>query len=281
MGRTVAGTPVSLHGKVAAVTGGANGIGREVARQLALAGARVAIGDLDGQAARLTAEALDGELLGVELNVTSSVSFAMFLATVEDELGPLDILVNNAGVMWVGPFDAEPETAAERQIAVNLLGVIRGVKLAAPGMLARGSGHIITIASASSILTTPGEASYSASKHGVLGYLQAVREELRRTPVHVSVIMPAVVDTELAAGTGTGAAKLLQPRDIAAAVLAIIARPRFQLTIPRSIGPLMRFINVLPGPVRELLVRRLVPNQVRQVDHTARAKYEAQFDEPG
>ncbi|AIY00012.1 short-chain dehydrogenase family protein [Arthrobacter sp. PAMC 25486] len=276
---------MNLKGKVAAVTGGANGIGREIARALAQAGAKVAIGDLDGEAARLTAEALtaaglDGAVFGVELDVTSSSSFAGFLATAEARLGPVDVLVNNAGVMWVGPFDAEPEAAAERQITVNLLGVIRGVKLAAPAMVARGSGHIITIASASSILTTPGEASYSAGKHGVLGYLKAVREELHRSPVQLSVIMPAVVDTALAAGTGTGAAKLLQPADIAAAVLATIDRPRFEVTIPAYIGPLMRFINVLPGQVRDLLMRQLVPNQVREVDRGARATYEAQFGEP-
>lgn len=277
---------VELRGKVAAVTGGANGIGREIARALAQAGTKVAIGDLDGEAARLTAAALtaaglDGEVLGVELDVTDNASFSSFLATAAARLGPIDVLVNNAGIMWVGPFDAEPEAAAERQIAANLLGVIRGVKLGAPAMVARGSGHIITIASAASILTTPGEASYAASKHGVLGYLKAVREELHRSPVQLSVIMPAVVDTDLAAGTGTGAAKLLQPADIAAAVLATVARPRFEVTIPAYIGPLMRFVNVLPGPVREPLMRKLVPNQVREVDRGARATYEAQFGGPG
>lgn len=270
-----------LEGKVVAVTGGANGIGRETARLLASLGAKVAIGDRDGEAARRAARELEGAVLGVDLDVTSAASFAAYLAAVEAEWGAVDILVNNAGVMWVGPFDAEPDAAAERQLAVNLMGVMRGVKLAAPAMVARGSGHIITIASASSILTTPGEASYSASKHGVLGYLKAVREELRLSPVQVSVIMPAVVDTELAAGTGTGAAKLLQPSDIAQAVLRTIAKPRFEVTIPGYIGPLVRLINVLPRPLRELIMRTMVPNQVSQADRSAREGYEAQFGRPG
>lgn len=272
-------TPLDLTGKVAVVTGGANGIGREIARALAGAGAKVAIGDRDGEAARTAAQQLDGTLLGVDLDVTEPTSFAAFLATVQAELGAVDILVNNAGVMWVGSFDAEPDSAAERQIAVNLLGVIRGVKLVAPSMVARGAGHIITIASAASLLPTPGEASYAASKHGVLGYLKAVRAELRGSAVKISVIMPAVVDTELAAGTGTGAAKLLQPADVAEAVLRTIGQPRFEVTIPGYVNPMTRIVNILPGPVRDFVMRRLVPDQVKQTNHGSRKKYESQFGE--
>lgn len=271
---------VDLSGKVVAVTGGAQGIGREIARLLSSAGAKVAIGDLGGETAKTTAAELDGTLLGFDLDVTDNDSFAAFLAAVEAEWGAIDVLVNNAGVMWVGPFDEEPDAAAERQIRVNLLGVIRGVKLAAPAMVARGAGHIITIASAASVLTTPGEASYAASKHGVFGYLKAVRAELHGTPVRISVIMPGVVDTALAAGTGTGAAKLLQPADVAAAVLRTIAKPRFEVTLPGFIGPLLRAINVLPQKMRDAVFRRLVPDQVKQVDRGARAGYESQFGEP-
>lgn len=268
---------VDLSGKVVAVTGGAQGIGREVARLLASNGAKVAIGDLGGESAKKTASELEGTLLGLDLDVTDNDSFAAFLSAVEAEWGTIDVLVNNAGVMWVGPFDEEPDAAAERQIRVNLLGVIRGVKLAAPAMVARGAGHIITIASAASVLTTPGEASYAASKHGVFGYLKAVRAELHGTPIHISVIMPGVVDTDLAAGTGTGAAKLLQPVDVAAAVLRTIAKPRFEVTLPGFIGPLLRAINVLPEKMRDAVFRRLVPDQVKHVDRGARAGYESQF----
>lgn len=271
---------VDLTGKVAVVTGGANGIGREIARVLAGAGARVAIGDSDGEAAGAAAQMLNGTLLGVDLDVRDAQSYGRFLATVRAQWGAVDILVNNAGVMWVGSFDREPDAAAERQIAVNLLGVIRGVKLVAPAMVAQGAGHIITIASAASLLATPGEASYAASKHGVLGYLKAVRAELRGSGVKISVIMPAVVDTELAAGTGTGAAKLLQPSDVAAAVLRVIGRPRFEATVPAYINPLNRLVNILPVPARDFILRRMVPDQTRKSDRSARARYESQFGEP-
>ncbi|HEX5543315.1 MAG TPA: SDR family oxidoreductase [Micromonospora sp.] len=265
-----------LRGRVVAVTGGARGIGREIARQLAEAGARVAIGDRDAAAVREAAAQLPGTVEGFDLDVTDTASFAGFLATVEERWGPLDVLVNNAGVMWVGRFDAEPEAATARQLEVNLHGVIRGVKLAAPAMRRRGRGHIVTIASAASKLSPPGEATYAATKHGVLGYLNAVRAELRGSGVRLTVIMPTVVETELAAGTATGAARLLQPRDVAAAVLSALRRPRFEVTVPRFVGPLGRWVNLLPQFGRDLMMRAMVPDQVKAVTGTSvRATYES------
>ncbi|XBH22187.1 SDR family oxidoreductase [Jonesiaceae bacterium BS-20] len=268
----------NLSGKVIAVTGGATGIGKQIANVLGQAGAKVAIGDIDAKAVALTAKELGPSVTGLSLDVTNNESFQVFLAATQAALGPIDVLVNNAGLMWVGPFVDEPESAAARQVAVNLLGVIRGVKLTAPIMLARGSGHIITIASAASVLTTPGEATYAATKHGVYGFLKAARAELHGTPVKLSVIMPAVVNTALAAGTATGAAKLLEPADVALVVARTIARPKFEVTIPGYIGPLQRFIDILPAIIRDPIFRSLVPDQVRQSDSAARADYEAQFD---
>ncbi|MEU8797453.1 SDR family oxidoreductase [Spirillospora sp. NPDC048819] len=276
--------PRPLAGRVVAVTGGACGIGRETARRLALAGARVAIGDRDAEAVRTAAGELPDGVAGFDLDVTDSASFTAFLAAVEDRWGPIDVLVNNAGVMWVGGFADEPESATARQLDVNLHGVIRGVKLAAPRMRERGRGHIVTIASAASKLSPPGEATYAASKHGVYGYLKGVRAELRGSGVRISVIMPGVVDTELAAGTATGAARLLGPADVARAVIAVIERPRFEVFLPGYVGPLAAWADVLPQRARDLLFRVLVPDQIRSVSGTSvRRAYESRnlSDTPG
>lgn len=267
----------SLQHRVVAITGGANGIGRETAKLLANAGARVAIGDYDGNAARRTATELGGGTVGFDLDVTETGSFASFVASVESKCGPIDILINSAGVMWVGPFDDEPEAAARRQLDVNLLGVIHSVKLLAPNMRARGSGQIITIASAASILPTPGEATYAASKHGVLGYLKAVRAELRGSGIQLTVIMPTVVDTALAAGTSTGSAAMLQPGDVAQAVRRTIARPRFEVTVPGYVGVAHRIVSLLPQRLRDAVLGKMVPDQVAAVDRKARSGYEGQF----
>ncbi|MBS9536114.1 SDR family oxidoreductase [Mycobacterium sp. M1] len=265
----------SVRGRVVAVTGGAAGIGRAIAEQLAAAGARVAIGDRDAVGARRAASEISGEVTGLVLDVTDSAAFAGFLDAVETQWGTVDVLVNNAGVMWVGDFDTEPEDVVRRQLDVNLHGVIRGVQAAAPRMRARGTGQIVTIASAASKVSPPGEATYAATKHGVLGYLRAVRAELRGSGVELSVIMPGVVDTDLARGTATGAVRLLQPSEVARAVVSVIERPRFEVTMPRHLGRALALAELVPQVVRDFILDRMVPNQITGTDQTARQHYQA------
>ena len=261
---------VPVAGSVVAVTGAARGIGLAIADALAVRGARVAIGDVDADSAIAAAAALGGEVRGYALDVTDDDSFASFLDAVAADFGPVDVLVNNAGVMWVGPFDAEPAAAAERMVAVNLLGVIRGVRLAAPIMRARGRGQIVTVASAASRLAPPGESTYAATKHGVLGYLTGVREELRGSGVTLSVVLPTVVDTELAAGTATGSVGMLQPGDVADAVVSAMQNRTFQVWVPKRVGPLVGLTGVLPQWLRDRVMRLAVPNQVVAVAGSSR-----------
>lgn len=281
MGRwTRRGPRAAVGGRAVAVTGGAQGIGREIARQLAGAGARVVIGDRDLHAARTTAAEIGGGAAALELDVTSTDSFTGFLEQAESRLGPLDVLVNNAGVMWTGPFDEEPEGATEAMLAVNLHGVIRGVRLAAPAMRRRGRGHIVTVASAAARLSPPGESTYAATKHGVLGYLTGVREELRGTGVRITAVMPTVVDTALAAGTATGSVPLLTPADVASAVVDAVARPRFEVTVPAHVGLLSRLAHVLPQGPRDVVLRRMVPDQVAAT-RSPEARERREAYEPG
>lgn len=265
----------TLRGQVVAVIGGANGIGKEISRQLVVAGAKVAIGDRDQTAATRTAGQLRGELLALAVDVTDPESVDEYLTDIEKQWGRVDVVVNSAGVMSVGPFDAESTTATRAQLDVNLFGAINVIKAIAPDMRARGAGHIIVLASAASLLPTPGEASYAASKHGVYGYMKAVRAELRGSGVELTIVMPTVVDTALAAGTSSGAATMLQPADVAQAVLKAIQRPRFEVAIPRYLSPARRAIDILPTRLRDAIYRRLVPDQVHASDPTARADYEA------
>ncbi|MFF1292563.1 MULTISPECIES: SDR family oxidoreductase [unclassified Streptomyces] len=271
--------PRPLTGRVIAVTGAGRGIGRAVAARLAAAGAAVAIGDLDADLARETAAAIDahpgGRLLGLPLDVTDTPSFEDFLRTVETRLGPVDVLINNAGIMWVGPFAEEPEDAALRQFDVNVHGVLRGMKLVIPRMRKRGRGHVVNIASAASKVAPPGEATYAATKHAVHGYSTAARAELRGTGVHVSLVMPGVVDTELAVGTATGPTRRLTTAQVADAVLEIVLRPRFEVFVPRQIAAMTRLAALLPGRARDALHRLLVPDQLAALsDRAVRAAYE-------
>lgn len=264
----------ALTGQVVAITGGARGIGREIAAAFSASGAKVAIGDIDLHAAQETAAELRAH--ASRLDVTDQDSLNAFLAEVTHEFGPIDIFVNNAGLMWAGAFTDEPASAARAQVEVNLLGVINGIKTVAPGMLARGRGHLITVASAGAILPLPGEATYAATKHGVLGYLKAVRAEMRGKGVRVTSIMPVVVDTTMAAGTSPGAAKLLTPAEVARAVVKAAVRPRFEVTVPGFLGPMIRVVEVLPTPIRDRIFAGLVPDQV-DARKNQRRDYEAGF----
>ncbi len=265
-----------LDGWVVAITGAAQGIGLATAHAFVAAGAHVAMGDLDGALASREAENLGSAARGYPLDVTDEQSFADFLTAAEAAFGrPLDVLVNNAGIMWVGPFADEPNAAAQRQFDVNVHGVIRGMKLALPGMRRRRRGQIVNVASAASKLPTAGEATYSATKHAVYGYSAAVRRELRGSGVGISVVMPVVVQTALAAGTSTGKGRLLLPGDVASAVVSAVQSGRFDVYVPRSTGFWARLVMVIPSWGRDALYRIAMPDQVRDADVAARATYQS------
>ena len=262
-----------LQGRIVAVTGAARGIGLAIATRLHAAGAVVALGDLDAEAVATAAAGIGANLLSHALDVTDEQSFQAFLDAVTARHGHLDVLVNNAGVMWVGDAAAEPERAAQRQIDVNLTGVIRGHRLVLPAMIARNGGQIVTVASAASRIAAAGESTYSATKHGVLGYVTGLRAELAGTGVEAGVVMPVVVDTELAAGTSHGMGPRLTPEQVAAAVASMIRRPRAEVSVPAYFATAERLVHLLPVKTRERLLHKYLPDQ-RTTDHALRADYE-------
>src|SRR3954449_10657619 len=235
-------TPRSLSGKVAVVTGGARGIGQALARALARDGVVVAIGDLDAGAAEAAAAELGNGSIGLALDVTDRPAFTAFLDEVEQRLGPLDILVNNAGIMMVTSLDEESDASITRQLEINLHAVIHGTQEAMRRMRPRGTGHIVNVASLAGRAAAPGLATYCATKHGVIGLSEAVRGELRGTGVEVSVIMPAVVRTELAAGlTESRFIKPIEVTEVAEAIVKTLQHPRFEVFVPRSLDATFRF----------------------------------------
>ena len=275
----------SLAGKVVAITGGARGIGEATARAIVAKGGKVAIGDLDAELAQKTAGALGGEAIALELDVTRRQSFEDFLSQVEERLGPVDVIVNNAGIMPVGPFVEEDDATARRLIDINLHGVIFGTKLAIPGMVRRGSGHIVNIASTAGKGGFPGGATYCATKHAVVGLSEAVRAELRDTGVEVSVVMPAVVNTELGSGlVEARGVKVSEPSDVADAIVDALEAPKFDVWVPKLTGAISRVMTLLPRSGREAIARALKADQVLAgADANVRAAYEerAARSEPG
>jgi NAD(P)-dependent dehydrogenase (short-subunit alcohol dehydrogenase family) len=269
--------PRSLYGRVAVVTGGGRGIGKALALALTSEGCRVAIGDVDAASAEAAAAELGGETVGLHVDVTDRPGFTAFLDAVEARLGPIDILVNNAGIMNVGAFDEESEATVTRMLEINLHAVIHGTKEAVRRMKPRGTGHIVNVASSAGKTGFPHLATYCATKHGVVGLSEAVRAELRGTGVDISVVMPNIVQTELAAGLSeTRAFKNSTVDDVSDLVIDALKFNRFDVFVPKSIGPTWAILNLVPRRARDAFGRALKIDRVlTEADHGARAAYEA------
>jgi NADP-dependent 3-hydroxy acid dehydrogenase YdfG len=245
---------------------------------------KVAIGDLDLATAQETARELGGNVIALELNVTDRASVAAFLDAAQERLGPIDVLVNNAGIMQLGPFIEEDDATAKRQVDINVHGVMFGMKEILPRFQERGRGHLVNIASSAGKGGFPGGATYCGTKHFVVGLSEAVRGELRGSNIEVSCVMPGIVNTELAQGLHQArGVKNINPQDVANAIVETLKNPRFDVYVPKSIGPISKVMNLLPRAGREAVVRALRADTVLQVDPAARRAYElrAGRSEPG
>lgn len=266
----------SVSGQVVAITGGAQGIGKSTAAALIRRGARVAIGDLNQELAETTATELGGNCVAFELDVTSRTSFEAFLDATETELGAVDVVVNNAGIMPLNMLVDEPDEIAKLQIDINLHGVIFGTKIAIARMVPRGRGHIVNVASQAGKAGFPGGATYSATKHAVVGLSEAARLELKDTGVEVSVVMPAVVNTELGSGLHEArGVKTLEPEEVAEAIVEAIETNRFDVWVPKNTVAIATVMNLVPRRGREAIARLLKADDILATpDKGARAAYE-------
>ncbi len=245
----------ALHNKHVLVTGGACGIGRLLVLGCASLGAAVTIWDLD--AARAESVALEAAEHGASSAraFTCDVSDRARVYACADEVravaGDVDVLVNNAGIVSGRPLLELPDDHIERTFAVNTLALFWTTKAFLPAMKARGSGHIVTLASAAGLIGTARETDYAASKFAAVGFNEALRQELRRSAagVKTTVVCPYYIDTGMFKGVRTRFPFLLpvlKEQDVAGRVLRAIQHDDQQVQMPFMVNtlPLMRVLPV-------------------------------------
>ncbi len=210
------------------ITGGASGLGQELARQYLARGARVLVGDL----AETRPDGVPSGAAYLTLDVRSDLDWEAARDWVTREWGGLDVLVNNAGIATGGRIDIETMAEWERVIAINLLGVARGCRTFAPVLKAQRSGHLVNVASLAGFIHGAGMASYNASKAAVVALSETLGFELEPFGITVSVVCPSFFRTNLhlsyqgadTAMAGTAQSLIVDApytaEDVAAAVIA-------------------------------------------------------------
>ena len=273
---------IALDGAAVAITGAARGIGLTTAGEFLQRGARVAIGDIDTVAVEGAADDLGEGAHGFALDVTDRESFAAFLVAAESAVGPLDVLVNNAGVMPVGRFLEEPDAVTASTLGVNFWGPVWGMKLALPGMLERGSGHVVNVASMMGKVYLPGIATYSGAKHAVVGLSAAVRDELHGTGVTITTVLPSAVETELITGIELPAVlPRVKPEDVARAVADSCRKRQPEVSVPGWLAHASPVADIAPSRVAGFVRRLVRHDRALEADAAERAAYEARARKPG
>lgn len=217
---------------MALVTGAGRGIGRATAEGLAAAGYRIVLAELSPQLGRRAERALrrrGAEAFFVETDVADVRSVARMAGVVRRRVGHLDCLVNNAGVLEPGPLTRVREAAVQRMLAVNLAGPVLVTRALLPLMRRRRRASIVNVASLLGKVGMADYVTYCASKFGVVGFTEALADELRGTDIGVWAVCPGQVDTPLAWKTGVSRddrKSLIRPESVARVIVQLAAGQR-------------------------------------------------------
>lgn len=229
-----------MSNRVALVTGGAQGIGRGIVTTLGATGFRVAIADLNLEAAEKTAQEIKnegGDAIAVRIDVTDTAAVAAAVAEVEAHFGPIEVVVNNAGWDDFMPFIDTTEDFWEKILDLNFKGALRVIQAVVPGMIERNNGRIINIGSDAGRVGSSLEAVYSGAKGGIIAFSKTLAREVATKGITVNVVCPGPTDTpalrKFADGAGDNADKVISGMTRAV--------PMKRLGTPEDIGPAVAF----------------------------------------
>jgi all-trans-retinol dehydrogenase (NAD+) len=247
------------------VTGAASGIGREMVLDAARRGARIIAWDIDAGGLDTLAEQLRDrgtEVLTEVVDVTDRQAIYDAAATTDEAMGGVDVLVLNAGIVDPATVLAADDDMIERVMGVNVLALFWCTKAFVPGMVERGHGHVVTIASITSLVPTPGMATYTVSKHAAYGFGETLRTELHSEApgVRSTVVMPFFIKTGMFEGAGTIPLPFfnehLEPAEVAASVMDAVEKNSERVILP-SVGVAVQVLRALPPRLYDSLAQRL------------------------
>ena len=232
--------PGRVEGKVALVTGGSRGIGREIALTLAREGAAVGVNHVpDAEQTRLAADVVEearrlgAKAVALPADVANAGEVRATVGTLVDTLGQIDVLVTNAGIAHRGPLVDITEADWDRVIAVNLKGTFNAIHAVLPHLVRQRSGKIVTIASELALIGRAGMAAYAASKAAVIGLTKSLARELSPVGINVNAVAPGPTDTDMLRSNpefrdenkaNVPLRRWGHPRDIAQTVLFLASR---------------------------------------------------------
>ena len=234
---------LDFTGKVALITGAANGIGRATALAFAKSGAKTVVVDRDHAGGEATAGVIrqqGGDALFVAADVTKSADVQAYVKAALDAYGSIDCFHNNAGIEGTVKHTADYDEAMfDQVIAVNIKGVFLGLRHVLPVMLQQKSGAIVNTASVAGLVATPGMPAYVASKHAVIGLTKTAAGEVARSGVRVNAVCPGPVDTRMIHSLE----QQLNPRDPASVGRRYQAAiPAGRYTTPEEIANMVLFL---------------------------------------
>jgi short-subunit dehydrogenase len=242
-----------LEGKTALITGASSGIGRATAAAMARAGARIKATGREERALQRLGEETGAEHLVADLADRTTVGEVARWA------GDVDVLVNNAGFGWAGPFQGMEPREIDALVRVNLLASLVLTNLLLSGMLERGAGHVVNVASIAGHVGVRHEAAYAATKAGLIAFTESLRYELAGSGVGVTLVSPGVIDTPFfdreGRPYGRSFPRMRKPEAVADGIVRAIERGRADVFVPRWMEFPVRLRGAMPGLYRRLASR--------------------------
>ena len=260
---------MELRGAVVTVTGASAGIGWSTAWAFASKGATVVVAARRLERLEALAEEISlrgGTASAEACDVRDRASVERLYERVVELHGRCDVLVNNAGIPGGGDFLTLPIEKIEDLVRTNFLGVVYGCRAFLPGMVERGNGHVVNVASLAGRFAVPGSAVYSATKHAVVAFSEALYYDLHDRGVVVTVVNPALVATERFPHADANPRLVMKPQRIAATIVDIVRRGTGpEVSVPRSLAA-AQAVRVLAPPLYRSGLRRVAKTRVRPTD---------------